>query len=186
MDWKKDGEGKKGSENTGPGRCYVLCLLSFFRRPGEKERKREETRKNKNPLSMSTYGSAEAGGAPYSCTNLSTAGVMASELQCQWPSAPSCQLPHTHIINTLHHPFGHNHTAQREHINYRCTLNYFHYLPCSVDGTETGMMDGKGFVIPPQEANAPSSTFHNPFLYFAPFILHKCGLYFPFVPSFPS
>lgn len=105
---------------------------------------------------------------------------MASELPCQWPSAPSLQLPHTHNKHTLS-PVRPNHTAQREHINYRYTLNYFHYLPCSVDGTETGMMDGKGFALLPQVANAPSFTFSHPFLACSFFILHQlsCDLHFP-------
>lgn len=73
-------------------------------------------------------------------------------------AAPS----HTHNKHTPS-PVRRNHTTQREHINYRCTLNYFHYLPCSVVRTKTGMMDGKGFVISPQVANVPSFTFPNPF-----------------------
>lgn len=44
-----------------------------FRRLREEERKNGETRKNKNPVSIHTYGSVEAGGAPYSCTNLTSA-----------------------------------------------------------------------------------------------------------------
>lgn len=113
-------------------------------------------------------------------SDLGAAGVMASELPCQWPSAPSLQLPHTHNKHTLS-PVRPNHTAQREHINYRYTLNYFHYLPCSVDGTETGMMDGKGFALLPQVANAPSFTFSHPFLACSFFILHQlsCDLHFP-------
>lgn len=105
---------------------------------------------------------------------------MASELPCQWPSAPSLQLPHTHNKHTLS-PVRPNHTAQREHINYRYTLNYFHYLPCSVDGTETAMMDGKGFALLPQVANAPSFIFSHPFLACSFFILHQlsCGLHLP-------
>lgn len=79
---------------------------------------------------------------------------------------------HTHNKHTPS-PVRPNHTAQREHINYRCTLNYFHYLPCSVDGTETGMMDVKGFAIPPQVVNAPSLTFTNLFPSLSFFILHQ-------------
>lgn len=54
-------------------------------------------------------------------------------------------------------PVQSNHTAQRERINYRCTLNYFHYLACSVNRTETGVMDGKGFCW------TPSFTLSHPF-----------------------
>lgn len=83
--------------------------------------------------------------------------------------------PHTHNKHTPS-PVRPNHTAQREHINYRCTLNYFHYLSRSVDGTETGMMDGKGSAIPPRVVNAPCFTFLQPFS--SPFI--------PYVAPVPS
>lgn len=84
--------------------------------------------------------------------------ITMSVARCPVMPAPS----HTHNKHTpsLVRP---NHTAQREHINYKCTLNYFHYLPCSVNGTETGMMDGKGFTILPQVVNAPSLTLFLPF-----------------------
>ena len=37
------------------------------------KKKRGDEKEQKNPLSIRTYGSAEAGGAPYSCTNLTSA-----------------------------------------------------------------------------------------------------------------
>lgn len=82
VDWKarrrkSGGDGKR--ERAGhigehwPGallRAFFLPFLQETRRGGKK---REETRKNKNPLSTRTYGSSEAGGAPYSRTHLTSA-----------------------------------------------------------------------------------------------------------------
>ena len=50
--------------------------------------------------------------------------ITMSVARCPVMPAPS----HTHNKHTPS-PVRLNHTTQREHINYRCTLNYFHYLP---------------------------------------------------------
>lgn len=113
-------------------------------------------KKNKNPLSIHTYGSAEPGGVPYSCTNLTSALLEWWQVNYQVTGlvprhAISLTHTHTHAHNkhtpSLVQP---NHTAQRQRINYRCALNYFHYLACLVNRTETGLMDGKGFAEPAQ------------------------------------
>lgn len=104
-----------------------------------------------------------------------------SVAQCPVMPAPS----HTHNKHTPS-SVRPNHTAQREHINYRCTLNYFHYLSCSVDGTETEMMDGKGFATSPRVASAPSFKFSNPFPALLFFMLHQFRHFFWFLSLFVS
>lgn len=46
-----------------------------------------------------------------------------------------------------------------------------------MDGTEAGMMDGKGFAIPPQVVNVPSFTFSNLFLFFILYQFHHIFLF---------
>lgn len=154
-------ERRKGRKSrTHRGRTLTrgtdMCCSAFLAFLPQKDRK-------KNPPSICTCGSVEASAAPYSRSNLTWNDgwwITMSVAQCHiMPSLSRTHNKHTPSPGRL------NHTAHRGHINYRCTLNYFHYLACSVDRTRRGVMDGKG----PSELPQVVTTifyfvFSNPFL----------------------
>lgn len=128
-----------------PGALVRAVPLQETQRGGGKEKRIEKEQKP-------TFHAAPRGAhavAPYMAAPIwlrhwrtDAYWITSSTARCPVMPAPS----HTHNKHTPS-PVRPKHAAQREHINYRCTLNYFHYLPYSVVRTKTRMMDGRGCYV---------------------------------------
>lgn len=101
VNWKararKRGEKEQEREDIGLGHCCVLSYFSpFFRslREGRKK-KRGDKKEQKTHFPSAPMGALQPAVGPYSCnqSDLSTAGVMATELLCQWPRCPVMPAP---------------------------------------------------------------------------------------------